>query len=281
MSGDVARILDTIPDFVALTKATFLKDRVTRGTLWEERYRARHAEVFSAFFAGHGDPEQVPTLIHRLSDVRRTVEEAASVMPGIIEEVEPAVRATLRLSDVPEPLHVLMVGTFSANACVVRVDEDVAVLHCLEWFSGRETARVLVAHEDTHAWHETLLGAPPPEDLAWTAFAEGIAIQVSRKVVPGRPEGDYFWYGIMGFEDWPDWCAQHRELLFDRFKSALDDEGGTEAFFGGGFVEERWRTGFYVADQLVEGLGAELPDLVRMSVDEGRDLIRTALKDVA
>lgn len=273
----MARILDTIPDFVDLAQAAFLQDRMTRRFLWEERYRDRHPKVFEAFFSGYGDPEQVPAVTHKLSDVRKTVEEAAPVMPGLIDEVEPALRDALGVDDVPDPLHVLMVGTFSANAFVTRVDGDVAVLHCLEWFGEPGTAKVLVAHEDTHALHESLLGARPPEDPAWTAFAEGVAIQASRAVVPDRPEDDYFWYGVAGFEDWLPWCSEHRDALLQRFGTALDEEGATEAFFGGGMVEGRWRVGFYLADELVGGLGMQLPELVRMSVDEGRAAIRDSL----
>lgn len=275
----MARILDTIPDFVTLAKAAFLEDRATRGYLWDERYRARHPEIFAAFFDGHGDPEQVAAVTHKLTDVRRVVEPAAPVVRRLIEEVEPAVRDTLGLADLPEPLHVLMVGTFSTNATVARLDGDVAVLHCLEWFGEQETQRVLVAHEDTHAWHETLLGQPSPADLAWTAFAEGLAIQVSRAVVPGRPEADYFWYGVAGFEEWLPWCRENHDLVLERFRKALDEDedDATEMFFGAGFIDDQWRVGFYVADALVAGLGQELGDLVRMSVDEGREAIRAAM----
>lgn len=274
----MARILDTIPDFVALSRAAFLEDRATRGYLWDERYRARHPAVFAAFFdGGYGDADQVPAVTHKLSDVRKTVEEAAPIVASLIEEVEPAVRDTLEVNDQPEPLHVLMVGTFSTNACVAPVDGSPAVLHCLEWFSEAETARVLVAHEDTHAWHEMVLGERPPEDAAWTAFSEGLAVQVSRAVAPGRPEEDYFWYGVKGFEDWLPWCQDNHDLLMDSFAKGLDDDGATEAFFGAGFVEHQWRVGFYIADHLVGTLGRDLSDLVRMSVDEGRQAIRDAL----
>lgn len=273
----MARILDTIPDFVDLAQAAFLQDRMTRRFLWEERYRDRHPKVFEAFFAGYGDPDQVPAVTHKLSDVRKMVEEAAPLMPGLIDEVEPALRELLDAEDVADPLHVLMVGTFSANAFVARVDGEVAVFHCLEWFGDADTGKVLVAHEDTHALHETLLGVSPPEDPAWTAFAEGIAIQASRATVPDRPEEDYFWYGVAGFEDWLPWCEEHRDALLARFRTALDEEGATEAFFGGGMVEGHWRVGFYLADQLVGGLGVGLSDLVRMSVDEGRAVVRDAL----
>ncbi|HVM15285.1 MAG TPA: hypothetical protein VM287_13290 [Egibacteraceae bacterium] len=275
----MARILDTIPDFVALARAAFLQDRATRGFLWEERYRARHPEVFAAFFeGGYGDPSQVRAVTHKLSDVRKTAEEAAPVVSSLIEEVEPAVRDTLSLSGQPEPLHVLMVGTFSTNACVTRVDGELAVLHCLEWFGGPEGARVLVAHEDTHAWHETVLGERPAEDPAWMTFSEGLAVQVSRVVAPGRPEEDYFWYGVAGFEDWLPWCRENHDALMRNFAKALDEDGATEAFFGAGFVEDMWRVGFYIADQVVGSLGIELPDLVRMSADEGREAVRSALE---
>ena len=273
----MARILDTIPDFVALAKAAFLEDRATRGYLWDERYRARHPDVFTAFFDGHGDPEQIAAVTHKLTDVRRTVEPAAPVVAQLIEEVEPAVRDALGLQDVAEPQHVLMVGTFSTNATVVRLDGEVAVLHCLEWFGEAETQRVLVAHEDTHAWHETVLGESPPTDLAWTAFSEGLAIQASRAVAPDRPEADYFWYGVQGFEEWLPWCEENRDKIFEAFRDALDEEEATEMFFGAGFIEDQWRVGFYVADALVAGLGTALPDLVRMPVDDGREAIRDAL----
>jgi hypothetical protein len=274
----VARILDTIPDFVALARAAFLQDRLTRGFLWDERYRARHPQVFDAFFeGGHGDRDQVPAVTHKLSDVRRTAEEAAPIVASLIEDVEPTVRDVLAVAEETEPLHVLMVGTFSTNACVVSLDGEPAVLHCLEWFGEAESARVLVAHEDTHAWHEKVLGRPWPEDPAWTAFAEGLAVQVSRVVAPGRPEADYFWYGVAGFEEWLPWCRDNHDALLASFARALDDEGATEAFFGAGFVEDQWRVGFYIADHLVGSIGADLSELVRMSVDDGRKAIRTAL----
>ncbi|MEX2619781.1 MAG: hypothetical protein WD250_06140 [Egibacteraceae bacterium] len=275
----MARILDTIPDFVALAKAAFLEDRATRGYLWDERYRSRHPEVFAVFFDGHGDADQVPAVTHKLTDVRRVVEPAAPIVTRLIEEVEPAVRDTLGLAGLPEPMHVLMVGTFSTNAAVVRLDGEVAVLHCLEWFGEPDTQRVLVAHEDTHAWHETLLGQAPPTDLAWTAFAEGLAIQVSRAVAPDRPEADYFWYGVAGFEEWLPWCRENQDLVLQRFGKALDEDEqeATEMFFGAGFIDDQWRVGFYVADALVASLDAGVDELVRLSVEDGREAIRTAL----
>ncbi len=273
----VALIRNTIPDFQRFAARALSEEEGTRQHLWEELYRAAHPDVFTAFFAGHGSRDGVAPLVRRLRGLRARVQEAVSVLPQVIEEVEPLVRQTLQVPEPPAPLHVLMVGTFSANAFVDRLDEAVAVFHCLEWFSGLDPSRVLVAHEDTHAWHEIVLGTTLGHDPAWTAFAEGLAIEVSRTVVPGRPEEEYFWYGLAGFEDWLPWCRENRDLLRQRFRERLDDENAVEAFFGGGLVEDRWRVGFFLADELVRELGVPLPELVRMSVEEGRQALRSTL----
>lgn len=273
----MALIRNTIPDFQRFASRALSEDEGTRQRLWDELYRAVNPDVFATFFAGHGSRDGIPALARRLRGVRGRVQEAVSVLPQIIEEVEPQVRRTLMMDEAPEPLHVLMVGSFSANAFVDRLSDDVAVFHCLEWFAGAEPTRVLVAHEDTHAWHEIALGPTPDRDSSWTAFSEGLAIAVSRAVVPGRPEDEYFWYGIAGFEDWLPWCREHHDLLRQRFREHLDDDWALEAFFGGGLIEDRWRVGFFLADELVRELDLPLPELVSMSVEEGRQAIRSTL----
>lgn len=272
------RIRDTSPEFERFAKKAFLESPVVRQRLWQEEYRAAHPDVFEAFFASHGSERGISAVTRELSHVRKIASEAASALPELIENVEPAVRDQLGMAEGQPPLHVLMVGTFSANAFVVRLDSDVAVLHCLEWFSGPDVGQVLIAHEDTHAWHETALGDPPPaDDLAWLALYEGLAVQTSKVVVPDRPEDDYFWYGVAGFEDWLPWCRENRDALRERFQEALDWEDqpqAVEAFFGSGFVEDHWRTGFFLADELVANAGHSLADLAKLSVDEGRALVR-------
>lgn len=274
----MARIRDTIPEFEGFAKKAFLESPVVRQRLWEDEYRAAHPDVFASFFAEHGSEAGIPAVTRELSHVRKVAAEAAGALPELIEKVEPAVRDDLGMTDAEPPLHVLMVGTFSANAFVARLGSDVAVLHCLEWFSDRETGQVLIAHEDTHAWHEIALGDPPPaDDLAWLAVYEGLAVQTSKAVVPDRPEDDYFWYGVAGFEDWLPWCRDNRDVLRERFQEALDWEDqprAVEAFFGSGFVEDHWRTGFFLADELVANADHSRAELAELTVDEGRTLVR-------
>ncbi len=273
----MARILDTTPTFVEFARAAFLESPVMREQHWVERYEGAHPDVFEAFYAEQGEPERGNPLVRELSRVRQQAEEGAVATRSVIEEVEPALVEAMGVPAAPTPLHVLMVGRFTTNALVTRLGDEVALFHCLEWFQAREGTQVLVAHEDAHALHQITLGQRPPEDAAWMAFSEGMAIQASRTVVPGRPDDDYYWYGHAGFEDWLPWCREHRTEVLDAFKASLDAPEAVETFFGGGLVEGRWRVGYFVADELVRELGRPLPELVRMSVDDGRAAIRQLL----
>ena len=273
----MARILDTSPDFDAYARKAFLESPVIREQLWREQYEGKHADVFASFYAEHEGTEGRAALVRELSKVRQTAAEAAPVMRQLIEELDPAVQKLLGLAATSNPVHVLVVGPYSTNAAVGRLGGDVALFHCLEWFDSPEGARVVVSHEGTHAWHEAALGEDPPEDPAWTTFYEGVAIQASRALVPGRDEYDYFWYGHAGFEAWLPWCQEHRHELLERLRASLDDPGATETFFGGGLVDGQWRVGYFLADSLVAGLGRPLPELVTMSVAEGREAVRAAL----
>jgi hypothetical protein len=274
----MARIIDTTPAFENFAREAFLDPPLIRGDKWRTLYEGAHPEVFEAFAAAASPPEGTNPLVRELSRIREQASKGAPVMRQVIDEVEPQLAKALGVGTGKSPVHVLMVGRFSTNAAVGRIDGDVALFHCLEWYRSPESSKVMVAHEGTHAWHQVALGLQPPhDDAAWMAFSEGLAVRVSRAIVPGRPEDEYFWYGHSGFEDWLPWCQAHRDELLERFARSLDDPGTSEAFFGGGLVEGKWRVGYFVADQLVASLGLGFSKMARMSVDEAGSAIRQAL----
>ena len=275
----MARILDTLDAFQEFGRKAFMDTPVMRESRMKELYESAYPEVFEAFYTTAGiSREGRSAVVRELTLVRDRAKEGGEVLHRLIPEIEPAVRQALGVAPEPEPLHVLMVGAYSANVLVGRLGDDVAVFHCLEWYQSEEGTRVLVAHEDAHALHETVLGTrPPQDDAAWMAFSEGLANRVSREVVPGRPDDDYFWFGHEGFEDWLPWCREHRGELLARFGDELGAEGTAEAWFGSGLVEKRWRVGYYLADELIGGLGRPLPELAALSVDEARALVQEAL----
>ena len=277
----MARILDILPSFEEYARKTFVDSPFVRESRWRELYEGDNPEVFAAFYADQEERAGLSAVVRELTIVRDRATAGGPVLHRVIEEVEPAVREALGLAPTPDPLHVLMVGPYSINVLVGPMGDDVAVFHCLEWFQSEEGSRVLVAHEDAHAWHRIVLGgAPPGDDAAWTAFSEGLATMVSRQVVPGRDEDDYFWFGHEGFEDWLPWCTEHRSELLARFRDELDDPATSDNFFGSGLVEKRWRVGYYLADLLVASLERPLPELVVLSVDEARTAIREVLAEV-
>lgn len=220
-------------------------------------------------------------MVREFSEVRKRVKEAAPQLTLIIDEVDPAVARVMAVDTDPAPLHVLMVGTFATPSTVGMVGDEVAVFHCLEWFQTSEGTRVLVAHEDAHAWHQITLaqkGEQAPEnDLAWMVFSEGFATRVSRAAVPDAPEIDYFWYGHPESQGWLEWCQGHIEELRKHVRASLDIPEAIETFFGAGLVDGKWRVGHYLADQLVGSLGATVPELTALSVDEARAAVRDAL----
>jgi hypothetical protein len=276
-----------LPAFEAFARKAGLESPLRRELLWKDHYQAANADVFKAFDAATGQSDGGPSeggmaaMVKELSGIRTRVREAGPLMTEIIGELDPELGTLLGLPPEPSPVHVLMVGTFTTNAVVARLGGDVAVFHCLEWFQTPEGTRVLVAHEGTHGWHEIALEAagqtPPADDLAWMVFSEGLATQASRAAVPDAAEIDYFWYGHPEAQGWLPWCQQHVEELRKHVRAALDIPEAVETFFGGGLVDGKWRVGYYLADQLVAGLGASLPELAALTVDDARQAVRDAL----
>lgn len=270
-------ILDTTGTFESYARKAFLEGPAVRERLWVTDYEVPLTDVLEAFYACSADRKGRSAVVRELSEVRSRVRTAGPAVRQAIEDVEPVVRALLDVPDEPAPVHVLMVGPYSTNAVVGAMGDDVAVFHCLEWFHPEQATPVLVAHEDTHAWHRLVLGAPPDEDAAWLAFSEGVATQVSRRAVPDRAPDDYYWYGHAGFEEWLPWCTEHRDELLARFASEIDDPAAADTWFGSGLVDGRWRVGYYVADQLMATVSGSLPDLVRLDAAAARDVVRVAL----
>jgi hypothetical protein len=110
-------------------------------------------------------------------------------------------------------------------------------------------------------------------------FEEGLAVQTSRAVVPGRPEEEYFWYGLEGFAGWAEWCVENATKLRHRLHHALEDASKLGDMFGSGAVNGHHRTGYHVADSLVAQMQRPLPDLARMAPADAAAAIREAVAE--
>ncbi len=280
----VTEIIDTTPAFEEFAAEAALESPVFREKLWRERYEGAYPDVFEGYYATLGSRARPTRMVRELAAVRRRVRAYTAILQQVIEDIDPIVRDLVQAPLSPAPVHVLMVGTGATNAIVGRLCGRVAVYHCLEWTQPAAAARVLTAHESTHAWQQTFpnVEAPKPTDLAWLMFWEGVAIQTSRIAVPDRPEQEYFWYGLAGFETWPDWCRARRVQLRERILLGIDGsteaEAEAEAMFTGQVAGEPSRTGYFVADDIVGGLRRTLPELARTRVADARSAVRVALE---
>lgn len=273
------RIIDTSKAFDAFAASVEMETPLIREMRWKETYEGGYPEVFDAFYTAQGSRDRPAGMLHNLSRVRRHAREAAAALPEIIEEIDAAVGKALGFEPGQGPVHVMLVGTAGANAVVGRLGDEMAVFHSLEWFQAPEPAKVAAAHETAHGWHQMHLTEEEPlEDSGWPVFEEGLAVQTSRAVVPGRPEEEYFWYGLPGFEEWAKWCAEHATKLRHRLHHALEDPSKLGNMFGSGAVEGHHRTGYHVADALVAEMHTPLPELARMSPTDAASAIRDAVR---
>ena len=275
------KIIDTSKTFDAFAASVEMETPLIREMRWRDSYEAEYPDVFAAFYTAQGSRDRPAGMLHNVSRVRMHVQQAATALPAIVEEIDAAVGQALGFEPDEGPVHVLLVGTAGANAVVGRLGDDVAVFHSLEWYQAPEPARVAAAHETAHGWHELHLTGPQPLDNAgWPVFEEGLAVHTSRAVVPGRPEEEYFWYGLEGFEGWAQWCVDNRQKLRHRLHHALSDASKLGDMFGSGTVGGHHRTGYHLADALIAEMNRPLPELARLAPEDAAEAIRNAVAGV-
>jgi hypothetical protein len=78
-------------------------------------------------------------------------------------------------------------------------------------------------------------------------------------------------------DDWVPWCRQHTASLGERVRAAADDRAAVDTFFGAGLVDGQWRVGYHLADRLVADLGATLPELAALPVEDACRAVSDAL----
>lgn len=145
---------------------------------------------------------------------------------------------------------VIMIGASGSNGFSGTYRGKPAVFLCPEFTFLDQGLRVLLAHEFAHAAHETVL-APArvrshDRDALFGAWFEGLAVEVSSRACPGRPEHMYFWFGLEGFEEWPAQCAARRGST----EAAVRD-GDYVSAFAGGTIDDVTRTGYWLGRRLV------------------------------
>ncbi len=281
-------LIDLLPDFFAVLEN---EDRVA--AYW--RYFESHRAILAAYWDNYVVDPDGP---HAEEVVRATVSAERGDLRAALERVDVAQlaaeaharTATLLASDVDVDV-VMMVGVGAANAGELVVDGRGTAFVCLEHFTSvanpttqglgldPDLVPLWVAHEVTHAVRYT---SPESQSAMRPLVAEaggyysywetgrraslrehlvneGLAVEISRLVCPGRDPWEYFGYGRLQY-------ARVRELepVVARAAAADIDAAGLGLrlrWLSGGMSDEsrtvdRYilpeRSGYYLGARMVE-----------------------------
>ncbi len=131
-------------------------------------------------------------------------------------------------ADQPMTLKVVAyVGAFDQNAFSYRGEDKVPVVCVPLEMSAHDRAPVF-AHEMTHAVHMEVahLSGGWERSIAATIMQEGLAMEVSRAVVPGRPFRSY----IEFTPGWYDRAHAHQRQILEGLLPVLDVKDGEQVF---------------------------------------------------
>lgn len=250
-----------------------------RFALWQEHYGfaavppGPRGKAMARKLLDEGWPQYEANLPH----IRRGAAVFGDEPIGVLSEVARVLEA-----DVPIDMQlVAYVGAFENNAFMAGADGRAIVNFPVEMPAERRPKTM--AHEFTHAVHMQLAGFSGgwERSIASTLIQEGLAMHVSREVVPGQPDSYYI-------EHEPGWWVeanQHREAILQGILPALEAKDSETVFrytIGtgpGGTQREAYAAGWWVIEQLRQkGMG--LAQIARVPEDEMPELAHRAIAEM-
>lgn len=267
-------ISDVTPRFLAFYEAArTAPDAAARFTLWNEHYG------FAAVPPGPRGEAMARQLLEqgwpRYAAALPQIRRGAAIFGN--EPIE-TLRAVVRVLGAEGPQTIRLttyVGAFEDNAFSAG-GEPPMIAFPVEMNPTMRQA--VMAHEFTHAVHLRLAGLTGgwERSIAATLMQEGLAMHVSREVVPGRPEAAYT-------EHEPGWwarvSARKADVLRDVLPALARRDGETVFAFTigegpSGFHREAYAAGWWViADLRRRGMSlaqiARIPeaDMVRVATE--------------
>jgi hypothetical protein len=198
--------------------------------------------------------------------------EPLSVLQAVAAVLKPDEAVTVRVNT--------YVGGFEPNAFTYSMKGVPVVSVPLELSPEQRT--LIFPHEMTHAVHMAIgkLSGGWERTIGTTALQEGLAMQVTREVVPGRPVTEY----VSADPGWWDKVLANRKAILQGLKPDLDKkdaqtvfkytigDGATglhrEAYATGWFVVERLRKDGMSLAQIARIPEADMPAVVGRAIDE-------------
>ncbi|MGE7600460.1 DUF2268 domain-containing putative Zn-dependent protease [Lysinibacillus fusiformis] len=171
-----------------------------------------------------------------------------------LTKVENCLKEVKTLLGYDKPINLVLiyfVGGFENNAFVAPYDQDRLAL-CIPIECG--DSDITLSHELTHVVHSKTANLTPnwERTIASTILQEGLATQVSKFIVPGKPDEKY----IEHKQEWFNSCKLVREEIIKGIVPYLDDSSSeiiTKFTFGTGTTNHD-REVYFVGWEIVTAL---------------------------
>ncbi len=264
-------MMNLVPKFLAFYEKAQATDADARWALWEEHYnfaavppgdegRKMAREMLEAAWGQYADI--IPTLEAWTPDEKR------------IKEILKTVKDVLGCEEDVSITVLYFVGAFDENPFVAPTgDGGLAV--CLPVEKG--TSEIVLAHELTHIVHAKTANL----SMAWertigsTVFQEGLAMHISKAVVPGHADEDYAEHK----EGWLEAAAAKKSEILEGILPYLEDSS-TEVVmkftFGpgeAGIEREAYYAGWVLVELLLND-GVSFQEIAAIPEEEMPELAR-------
>lgn len=247
-------IVNLTPKFLRFYEASVQEnaDEARRWELWQEFYR------FSATPPTEEGKQMARKLLNKawsqyaaiIEDLKQERDYRSSLEPMLIR-----VANELQLKEDLDAVALMFVGAFENNA-FGSINSDGRLMVCLPVEMKPERWDVTIVHELTHIVHfkASQFVVSWDRSIAETIVQEGLAIHMSKKLVPGYPMEYY----IEGYPGWLNQCEEKKYEILNRIVPDIK-QGSMETVFkltmgngNCGLEREAYYVGMLVVGQLLE-----------------------------
>lgn len=276
---DKIEIINYVPKFLKFYKLASKEniDSENRWNLWKEHYN------FAAIPPG---PDGQKLARELLDNAWEKYPEKLSYLEKFkpnLNDVEKYLKEIKSLFDCKDMINVIViyfVGGFENNPFVARYDEERLAL-CLPIECG--DSKITLSHELTHVVHSKTanLKSEWKRTIASTILQEGLALQVSKYLIPGKADEEY----IEHKEGWLDSCKSKKNEIIKGVLPYLNDSSSEIVYkftFGNGTTNidrEVYFVGWEVVDYLIKK-GIKFKDIANIQEDKMPDYLKEVFSNL-
>lgn len=246
-------------------------DLETVWKLWKEHYN------FAAVPPGEKGQEIAREMLEKAWDIYpKHMTEIMSWSPNVeaVDSLLNTVRDLLKCENIIEMIMIFFIGAFEGNPLVVPTSDGRTALG---WPIEARLGDIQLVHELTHIVHSVTaeFEATWERSIGFIIIQEGLAMQVSKHIMPGEPDGVY----TENTQGWLEECHKKsdeilqgilpfiEESSFDRVYQFTMGQGVSgiqrEAYYTGWIVIERLLESGMSFDEIAHIKEADIPQTIK------------------